>query len=357
VRAWSIWLRSTVCSDALPQLPDFQTRSSAALLTTYALSPYVQEQNHVAIFEGWIVYIACLIALVEKYDLEQACWKDSLDIAVFAVQEALSQLCNELKERPHLVEGIALLDTPFYRGRLTWLIGLVSSFALWCYFSDPNFVPDNWLNEFVEKHQSNINLWGEGAIPSFLAYFWYKTQFAPSSHDIGILIGTIEGICALGLNEKSLGLASPYYSLPEIVMRDMGMSSRDNTETLHGRSYTLELLIQLVAKNGYRQHLNRLWHRITRMVFARFIPDAVWQFCLWHSEQGLDESSAPKMPQSWSELQLLARKVELATIPRIFQEYPFLLLMFVLVYPHRLTVDVAKFLDDRLSIIRQQRGK
>ena len=53
----------------------------------------------------------------------------------------------------------------------------------------------------------------------------------------------------------------------------------------------------------------------------------------------------PKIPQSWKELFEAAQQIDDTYIPRIFTENPVLLLLFVLVFPHRLTNDVMKVVD------------
>jgi hypothetical protein len=44
-----------------------------------------------------------------------------------------------------------------------------------------------------------------------------------------------------------------------------------------------------------------------------------------------------------------AGKTDVSIIPRLFQQQPELLLVFIIVYPHRLIKDVAKFLDGCLQ--------
>ena len=104
--------------------------AGAALFTTYVLSPYAKHGNHVALVEGWVIYLAHLLAIKERYKLEEKYWRNSFDITIIAIQEALKNLWQEMCERGSYVEGEPLSDVPFYRGRMTWILGLNLSTCL-----------------------------------------------------------------------------------------------------------------------------------------------------------------------------------------------------------------------------------
>lgn len=320
--------------------------ASAALLVAYALSSYNEKSNHVALIEGWTVYTACLIGLVEKYNLAEVYWKNSLHISLFAIEQAFTNLCDELRARTHLVEGNPLVDQPFYRGRVTWLIGLVSAFALWKQYRDSDWKAGDWFKTFVNTHKKDLLLWGEAAVPQFLATLWFLRQITATPEPDAMLASLISSICDANEAEGSNGLPDPYQDLPEVVLENFGFTDSLQKKNYRGQSYTLEGLVHLYTRRRWRQSLRFLWPKITGVVYAEFYPERAWQFCLWESEEGEIRTTLPKMPQSWAELKEEAAQVDLSKIPELFQEYPELLLVFILTYPHRLTKDVAKFLDD-----------
>jgi hypothetical protein len=57
------------------------------------------------------------------------------------------------------------------------------------------------------------------------------------------------------------------------------------------------------------------------------------------------------MPQSWKELYDGAFDIDEKYIPKVFKKNPILLLLFVIVYPHRMTNDVIKFIDDWIGTL------
>lgn len=361
--------------------------ASAAVLTCLALSPYTRASNHVAIIEGWVVYLACLVALVERCALDRRYWKDSFSISTFAIEGAFDGLCDELKTRSHLVEGNALVDGLFYRCRVTWLVGLASAYVLWRRFRDPAWPIDRWFASFVRSHLDKLLLWGEAAVPQFLATIWFLRQIVATPEPDRMLRRLIHSVCRANEAEHSLGLPDPYQDLSSVVSqyaaeeiaqettREMienalgrglphdlvGRLSTITREQIHiiagidrpyyrGRSFTLQSLVELYVRRGWRQRLRWLWPRITRLHFAEYRPPFAWQLCLWRQEaDGELRDSEPEMTQSWAQLRHEASQTDLARIPKLFQEHPELLLLFIIVYPHRLTPDVAKFLDDQIA--------
>lgn len=323
-----------------------------AVMTTLALSSYSEKCNYVAVFEGWIVYTAHLVAVVEKYALTSEYWRDHLDISCLAIETALSDLCNELIERKHFIEGNALVEQPFYRGRITWLIGLMSAYALWKIIRGEQIEDTKaaWLKNFLSSQKDELLLWGEAAIPQFLSYFWLLPFITADLEPIQLLTSIISNIVAVNTQVIGTGLPDPYILLPEAMEQMTGIASSNKPSINYkGQSYTLEALIHLLARRGWRQHLRWLWPQITRLRFVEFVPDSPIDFCFWRTEAGRLYDKQPEMPQSWEKLKAEARKVDNSSIPKLFDMHRELLLMFMLVYPHRLTKNVAKVMDEKVQ--------
>lgn len=325
--------------------------ASAAVITTYALFPYYQKFNHVAIIEGWVIYIASLASLVDKHSLDASVYDDSLRVAVDAVEMTYKDLIDELSERPQLVEGDPLVDAPFYRGRITWLVSLLAVYATWQ--KTRKLDVDERALTFVRKHSSKLSLWGEAAIPQFLAVFWFLEMFSADLTSDQLLSVMIEVISEGNSDTKTTALADPYHELAEVIMQLTGVNQSKHPENYRGRSYCIESLIQLYVRRGWRQQLSRLWSEISKIHFAEFSPRSSWEYCLWFAEQGKLDIVSPKATQSWSELQEKSRSINLNLIPKIFQDHPLIFMLFLVVYPHRLTKNATKFLDNELMKLRK----
>ena len=323
--------------------------ASAAIFTSYALSPFTQAENYVAIIEGWMVFLSCLIAYSEKFSLNEKYWKDSAYIAEEAIKIAVSDLVEEMKDRKNFIAGNALVDAPFYRGRLTWLMSFVSLFVLWQRQSNPEWKPTEWISSFLVANQKSLLFWGEVATPQILAVAWALRSIGLPFNSDRLLFEMLKGI--IDRNITNAGLPDPYHPLGEIVLNETGLSDKQHEENFKGRSYSLDALIQLLAKRDFRGVLGENWKQITSLQFVEFQPEKAWQYCLWNCEDGLLNTTIPLAPQSWQDLVKKANSYNLDKIPLYFRNNPVLFLFFLVVYPHRLTPDGAKFIDETLKSI------
>ena len=105
--------------------------ASAAILCAIAISSFSNENNHVAEIEAWVLYISYVLALAERWGLSDTAYKDEFEIATQSIYNTLANLCNEIKEREYFIEGNPLTDSYVYEFRVTWLLGLMSIYALW----------------------------------------------------------------------------------------------------------------------------------------------------------------------------------------------------------------------------------
>ena len=321
--------------------------ASAALFASYALSPFSQADNHVAIIEGWTIFIACAISFVERYQLDEKYWRNTIQIAEEAVEMALSNLWEEVKSLKFFVAGNALVDAPFYRGRLTWLAGFVSSFLILKKQKKADFVIDKEFSDFILSNQKSLLLWGESAIPQFLSIFWTLRIIGFSQLADQLLFAMFKGV--LDKTTSKEGISDPYHYLGEIVLAVSGLSDKLREENFAGRSYSMNSLIQLLTRREYRGVLAENWKQITLMHFVEFEPEYSWQFCTWHCEDGIFHETMPKTPQSWRLLVDQAKELNVEKIPAYYQSNPAMLLIFLIVYPHRIRPDVVKYLDNSFS--------
>ena len=137
-----------------------------------ATSEFSNEGNHVAEIEAWMLYIAYVLAVAEKWDLPSKANINEFEIATQTIYNSLANLCDEIREREHLIEGDPLADSYVYRVRLTWLLGLMSTYALWRLINgETKDETDDFLREFCKEKRYQLKLWGEAVIPQFLAFF------------------------------------------------------------------------------------------------------------------------------------------------------------------------------------------
>jgi len=172
--------------------------ASAGLLCAVAVSKYSDKENHVAEIEAWTLYIAYVLALAEKWNLPDKVFKNEFEIATQSLYNTLGNLCSEIKDQTYLIEGNPLTDSYVYKVRITWLLGLMSIYALWRRSKgEPKDETDDFLREFCKEKQKQLILWGEAAIPQFLAFFWYYRKIDGSMKTDDLIRQLITSICKL----------------------------------------------------------------------------------------------------------------------------------------------------------------
>lgn len=338
------FLESLIFDTSAPSKVEISRKlASLAIFASYAISPFSRTGNHVSIIEGWVIYLACLTAFVEKNNAGKERWLDSVEIVMRTIESTLSDLCEELIGMKFFVAGQPLVDAPFYRGRLTWLISFVCVYVLWQKKFHPDWIADDWFDNFVTSNLERLELWGEAAVPQFLAVYWYLLNSELGNLGERLLFNVVAAI--IQVNKKAEGLSDPYHSLAEVIMSTLGFSEYSQKENFKGRSYTLDSLIQIFTRRGWRGILADIWKPITEIHFAEFTPEQTWQYCTWHCEEGVLNVTVPNAPQSWQELEMKATQIDVSGIPGLFRENPELLLLFIITYPHRVNPEVIKYLD------------
>ena len=326
--------------------------ASAGLLCAIATSSFSNEYNHLAEIEAWVLYIAYVFALVEKQDLSKEAYKNEFEIATQSIYNSLENLCNEIREKKYLVEGDALTDRYVYRVRITWLLALMSVYALWrCRDGMCKDGIDDFLQEFCREKQSQLELWGEAVIPQFLAFFWHFRKIDGTRKPDDFLRYLIALISKVN-NPKGGGfLASPYYEAEDILPHILGINEVPLMDSFKGESYALEGLVHLYVRRNWKQTMKGLWSGITRLASVSFKPDNCCDFYRWRNKEGTVKIEFPKHTQDWEELKTLASESEGKCIPPTIKEHPILLLLFLCVYPHRMNAEIMRWLDTQMKDI------
>ena len=330
-----------------------RTIASAGLLCAIASSSFSNKNNHVAEIEAWMLYISYVFALVERWQLSINTYKDELEIVKQSIYYSLENLCDEIRGNEYLVEGEALTDCYVYRIRVTWLLALMSVYALWrCRDAMSIDGVDDFLQRFCKEKQSQLELWGEAAIPQFLAFFWYFRKIDGSRIPEDLLHDLISLICKCNAPNGVGLLASPYYDAEDILPYICGLTEEPLLETFTGKSYTLEGLVHLYVRRNWKQTMKSLWPGVTKLASMSFEPDNFCDFYRWRNEgRGINKFVITKRTQNWEELKEISFESEGACIPPTIKEHPILLLLFLCVYPHRMNAEIMRWLDTQMQHI------
>jgi hypothetical protein len=325
--------------------------SSAGLLTAIAASEHTMERNHAAQLEAWTLYCCHVLAVAERWSLPKSVWMPALLVAKSTIWSLLQDLVEELRERKSLIEGDPVNDNLFRKVRITRLVGLVSLFALWKRAEGETGENDEFAKEFCGKHRDSLWLWGEGAVPLLLAFYWFWRKVDATPAIDHLLSALISGICEANgpQSPPDNALPNPYYSELEVLAARLGIAEEPIEEDFRKHSYTLESIVHLFARLNWKMQMTMLWPSITHVWFNRFEPAAKWQCFLWRTNEGTHWDVAPRYPKQWSELRAEAEECDGNSVPGVIRDNPILLALILCMCPHRLTADVARWLDTQLA--------
>jgi hypothetical protein len=336
--------------------------SSAAILTSIALSSFSGEKNFAAEIDVWTLYVSYVLALAERWSLPPRVYQSEINIALLHIKNSLGNLVHEVRGNRFLLEGNAFVDEPFRRIRITWLLSLISIYALWSH-SDEDSQED--INEFTRvfctEHFSDLYLWGEAAVPQILAYYWYLRTTDATVKTVSLLISLIRGICQRNKEGNPNPLPDPHFEaaglLPYMIDYHISgylphvfrLADEPLDMSFNGRSAALEGLVHIFARQNWKQTMKELWPDITRIAFTTFDFAESWQFFRWRNQKGTNRETFPAHTQDWSELKLIASESEGADISSGMKKYPILVLLFLCVFPHRMSACVLRWLDSEMT--------
>jgi hypothetical protein len=318
--------------DHRPKLEVQRAAGSIVLLTSYVLHHFEAQQNHWAIFEAWVVTASYILALATKFATPEKWWKKSFDLCIEAALRALESLLRECQVNSTKFVNLDLIDGHFYGARISILAGLLGAYDLFRQRTHGDR-PIEFVGQFLERYLPDANLWGESATP-FLAVAALALEIHGKQRKAeGLIFQAMSGIAST--NGSSLrGMPNPYYGPEESFRITAGLEPL-NHENFHGLAYTVEPLVQFLARRWLRQSLKRAWDQLTRVYYASFRPAEEWEWSLWKARKGSLELRQPGRPQSWDQLLAEASIPNPCGAPAILSSHPAFALFFPLVFPQR----------------------
>ena len=258
--------------------------------------------------------------------------------------------------RNEFIEGSSLAETAYHalfvRIRLTHVLGLMSNYALWRRDrkeSDPK--RDDFLREFCLKHQNKLLLWGEHAIPQFLAYYFYFRTIDATCVPDKFLLNLITTIATANAPNGSRPLFNPYYTIEETLPFLIGTADDPLDDDFNEASYTLEALIHLFVPRNWKQAMFSIWPATTRVSARRFKPAQKWGYYFWRCDKGRYEEKMSTPNQKWDDLKATASEHKGNELPKLIKNVPILYLCFLCVFPHRLHANGVRWVASELEAI------
>jgi hypothetical protein len=330
--------------------------TSAALLTGILLRRFRTEDNHYASIVAWTMFAIYAIGACEKFQLSyERNAKKAVELAKEAIFDSLCDLCNELKERRHFIEGNVLIDNFFYSARQLHLSSLMA--LLWFWGNGKGWPAEKYqsfIQEFIPQKPNGKWLWGEGAIPQFLMYLWFQRAMVSGIAPDIILAELLNAICERNTKSSLEPLASPYYTIEDVIKHNLRHIIGIENDPLKDESpirasYFAESLMHLLVRTGLKQNCQRIWRSYSKLYLHWFEPKRLWQYCLWHSKEGVERSKQSPVSEEWAKLCEQARDAKGEKVPPILREEKYLLMLWIIIAPHRGTSSAIRMLGRKFN--------
>jgi hypothetical protein len=352
-------LRNTLRFDTEVKSAELGRRvTSAAVMTAVALHSFSRRKNHFAEITAWTMFATYVIAACEKNGVDYAkhC-EEAVLTARDGIYDLLGQLCEEASERKVLVEGDPYSEFAFYRPRVLLMSALMAIYWMWSE-AETWKRPDHksLVEKLIPEHLPQKWMWGEGVIPSFLTFIWYRKKVAASETNDMMIAAALAAILRnkTGAVDGGEPLASPYYDAEEVVQHQyrqvLGCPDPFEGDGFEGDSYFCESLMMCLVRSNMKQTCQELWPDFTRISHERVVPGQAWQFGLYRTGDGAkNETKIYPSTVQWSDLQEICRDHAGTDVPKALKADPLLLLLFVNIFPFRASFSATKFLHKELD--------
>ena len=313
------------------------------IFSAYVLSPYERSKNYWSLADGWIMTTAYLMAMAEKHNSYKEI-ASTIELSIKAIEVALFNLQKEALESPDLMQGGSLFEGMIFPFRATILVGYLAAYRLFVLLNGDKDWRDDRIIDFYKKYEKDIKLFSESTVPFYLSLFWYFKKTGKVHEALNILMKLINMITFVNRDQK-VGMISPYYEVETVIRNYLGLLDEPIYETFVDNSYSLDSIVTLVARYGIRDFLASKWRPITHIKLSEFIPRYSWETFLYRTEHGKLETKFPNQKQSWSRLVEEANKIDEKELPEGLKKYPQFLILFWLIFPHRMRPILVKYFD------------
>jgi hypothetical protein len=328
---------------------------AANLVTAILASNWIRHENHFELIKMYSV-LACSVACYQsRWKRQRAKDQKFLQEIVFDVRVHIKRLIQEIREKfqaKPLINDNIFDEFGYYHVRKKMICG-VASIA----FLDEGFELSDDERDFLRKFLCNAShkfflLW-EGIIPFCVSEMWALAKIQGTMEPDRRLIALLGGVLQANDSEDwGHQLPSPYYSLAEVVewklSEWLGSSQFDlSLDSHYRRSWFAEPLFYLLARRNWKQTCRLYWPLITKFVHQTTrIPNAS-AFGPLKCDGAVAEDRLIDItsPRTWAEVVEEASKKVEPTIPPQLMAWPWLILLYCLFVPYRMTPDVLLWLD------------
>jgi hypothetical protein len=180
--------------------------AAAILYTSYIIGPFKEAKNYVSIMQTLALLGAHILALAERYNLDERIWRSSFDLVWAEIRNNGKALEQDIE-----ADELSNMVNSWWDGEVgpirrhvavSYLLGFKLAQII---ENDPDSQSIN-ADAFFAKIQGAVNVWGETSFIAYILLFEYLKKSRPTQVDpnIQLLIGAAVGII-MGNGRKSVG--------------------------------------------------------------------------------------------------------------------------------------------------------
>lgn len=329
--------------------------TSAALLASYMLEPWYRTGNHVAVAEGWVLFCSQVLRLAERQALQEAHWETAYEIAMGEATSALERLLKEADAADDLL-GDGAGETLVYGTKALLTLGYIAALVL---IKSPRVGTGDsdaaecleMARRVVERERPYVRVAGEAAAPHYFMIAYLLLRLGEFRAGEGMIMLWARLLAMQNAPGGENALPDPYHELGDILLAQVSPDTRQvlDEEQFDGSSYTLSLAIDWLARRLWRQFLNSLWPKATKITHCNYLPGSPEAFLALHDGSGVLRTSIFPSPTSWSRLRAAADEFAETDLPQPALNRPAFMLLYPLVVPHRFNARSERSWDRLLA--------
>ncbi|QQS18326.1 hypothetical protein IPL68_06955 [Candidatus Saccharibacteria bacterium] len=316
---------------------------AAPILTSYLLTNKYAKENYTALIDAWVLMLLTILHYAAKWSLDEKKYAATESLILDEIDRLISCLFNDVAtDDNNLVDAsYGLFSEPImtYKLRCAELLGYISAAVNYSSLSGRALpVVDVVLAEkMAQMHQKKIVI-SEAGLSFQFNYILASAIHGKETATVAELIRLVDGVLSAHVDEGD-GLLSPYYTTEQAVanMLDVG---EPIDETFNNRSYMLWPAVLLLAKYDQRDFLNDRWQVLSEISMEEIVAHDSNDLLLWRIKNADLLDTFPNSAQSWASLRAIATKSYDNDIPAILLKRKYLIPLWVLAMPHRLTPNV-----------------
>lgn len=320
--------------------------TATALFTANMLMPWSAADNHLPRAEGWLLYCLSVLRLAERDGLAEPHWKPSFELARDAALGHLRNLVDEAEAKddliiPHVVEGLV------YPTRALLVCGYASALLLAVERTASDQPLRDKVYALLKREMPHCQAVGEGGAGAFILIanaLALLGEPVPGAVAIfGLAAAFVERNSPEG--DRDDAIADPYHRAEEVLISLMTAPDARVNEDWRRHSYLAHILLDWLVRRDLRPVAERLWPAITKLHHCEFCPSTPQMLLSGKDPSGHLTFTEFETPTSWSRLEESAKTLNETSLPHLLWQELELVAFLPLLFPQRMTKDVAKAID------------